>query len=261
MQDHRDSPWRRARLRAWLCALASWFLLTSFHGASPPSCSGAGSNTRAAAATTAALRPAQLARQPQLAKGKLLVANRDLGDPNFARTVVLLIDYNDQGAMGVIINRATRVKLSDLLPRIESLQGRPDPIYEGGPVERAEILMLVRSPKEPEDSTLLFDNVYLSISADLLKRLAGQPPQDDISFRVFSGYAGWGPEQLDTEVEMGSWHILPATTGAVFAPNPEAIWQDLIDRTTLRFAFSLNRRMPVSGGLAAPLAAPRRWAF
>lgn len=180
--------------------------------------------------------PAQTNPKTKLAKGKLLVAAETLGDPNFAETVVLLTDYNEKGAMGIILNRATGVKLSELLPRIESLEQRDDPIYEGGPVERAEILMLVRSPQEPEHSQLVFEDIYLSSSADLLKRLAKESGRQDAPFRVYSGYAGWAPEQLETEVEAGAWHIFPATRALVFAAQPEDLWPTLIRRTTLRLA-------------------------
>lgn len=178
---------------------------------------------------------AQRSRAGSLARGKLLVASGELRDPNFAETVVLLIEHGEEGAMGVVINRATRVKLSELLPKIKGLTERADTIYEGGPVERSEILMLLRSAQEPEDSRVVFGDVYLSASAALLKRLAAEPPRENAPFRVYSGYAGWAPEQLEAEVEAGAWHIFPATAETVFA-SPEELWRELNDRTTLRLA-------------------------
>lgn len=173
-----------------------------------------------------------------LGKGKILVAAETLGDPNFVKTVVLLTDYKEDGAMGIILNRATGVKLSELLPRIESLKQRDDPIYEGGPVERAEILMLVNSVEEPEHSQRVFGDVYLSSSADLLKRLARETGRQDAPFRVYSGYAGWAAGQLEAEVEVGAWHIFTATRAMIFDTQPEDLWPDLIRRTTLRLALT-----------------------
>jgi putative transcriptional regulator len=180
--------------------------------------------------------PVQHSRHGSLAKGKLLVASDTMRDPHFAEAVILLVTYNEQGAMGVIINRATQVKLSELLPRVKGLEQRGDTIYEGGPVERSEILMLVRSAKEPEDSRVVFGDVYLSASAELLKRLAAESPRNDPPFRVYSGYAGWAAGQLESEVELGAWHIFPASAGTVFASRPEDLWREFIDHTTLRLA-------------------------
>jgi putative transcriptional regulator len=182
------------------------------------------------------LVPVQRSGRGLLAKGKLLVAGDGLRDPHFAEAVILLLEYNDQGAMGVIVNRSSRVKLSELLPRVQGLEHRADTIYEGGPVERSEILMLVHAAKEPEDSKVIFGDVYLSSSAELLKRLAADAPQADAPFRVYSGYAGWGAGQLDAEVAVGAWHIFPATAAAVFSARPDDLWQELLGRTTLRLA-------------------------
>jgi putative transcriptional regulator len=190
----------------------------------------------ARSAHQAAVLTVQRSRVDSLAKGKLLVASDGLRDPNFAETVVLLVEYNEQGAMGVILNRATRVKLSELLPRIKGLKQRGDPIYEGGPVERSEILMLLRSTQEPEHSRAVFADVYLSSSADLLKRLAAESSRDNAPFRVYSGYAGWASGQLEAEVGAGGWHIFPASAAVVFAPEPGGLWRDFISRATLRLA-------------------------
>jgi putative transcriptional regulator len=184
----------------------------------------------------ASVLPVQYPLDTSPAKGKLLVATETLRDPHFAETVILLVNYDEKGAMGVIINRATHVKLSDLLPRVKGLEQRSDTIFEGGPVERSEILMLVRSAKAHEDSRPVFGSVYLSSSADLLKRLAAESPQDNAPFRVYSGYAGWAAGQLEDEVGLGSWHVFPASAGTVFASRPEDLWREFIDRTALRLA-------------------------
>jgi len=96
----------------------------------------------------AALLPAQSTRPKDLAAGKLLVASRDLGDPNFAHTVVLLVHYHEDGVVGIIINRRTKVPISRALDELKGAKDRSDLIYSGGPVGRADVLALARS-KEP----------------------------------------------------------------------------------------------------------------
>lgn len=234
--------WRWCLLAAaLLIALGSWRAPVSF--LTPAALLSDAPSLEPRAIPGAALRPAQRSRDGSLAKGKLLVASGELRDPHFAEAVVLLIDYNEEGAMGVIINRATRVKLSELLPKIKGLEQRSDPIYEGGPVERSEILMLLRSAQEPADSRAVFGDVYLSASAGLLKRLAEESPRDHAPFRVYSGYAGWAAGQLEAEVGAGAWHIFPATAAVVFASRPEDLWRELNGRATLRLA----RRWRYSG--------------
>ena len=180
----------------------------------------------------AAFLTAQRSAEGLLAKGKLLVASSDLRDPNFARTVVLLIDYSERGAMGVIINRATRVKLSAALPEMEGLKERDDLLYEGGPVAREEIVMLLRAPQEPADARLVFGDVYISNSSDLLESLDGK----SVPFRVYSGYAGWAPGQLEAETRAGSWHVFPGAAEPIFTSQPGDLWNQFIRRTTLRLA-------------------------
>jgi putative transcriptional regulator len=195
----------------------------------------------------AALIQAQHSRENLLAKGKLLVASNDLRDPNFAESVILLIDYSEQGAMGVIVNRETRAKLSRVLPEVADLKERDDPLYEGGPVSRREIIMLVRSPEQPESSRLVFGEIYVSNSPDILKRFLEEPSGATAPFRVYSGYAGWGPGQLEAEVGVGAWHIFPAAPAAVFAPQPGDLWREFIQRTTLRLARTVVIAKPATG--------------
>lgn len=164
-----------------------------------------------------------------LAKGKFLVASRRLGDPNFAEAVVLLIDYNQQGAMGVVINRPADTHLATLLPNVEGLQQRADPIFLGGPVGRNQLLILARSPGQPEESQPVFEDVYTIAGQSVLERLIHDRGAD-VKFRAYIGYAGWGAGQLDFEMSQGGWHVVPADTTTVFDKPPSDIWPDLIRR-------------------------------
>ncbi|HLG96859.1 MAG TPA: YqgE/AlgH family protein [Bryobacteraceae bacterium] len=193
---------------AWRCSAALFFLL--------------------------ALIPAEA--QDELGPGKLLVAARELGDPNFAHAVVLLIDYNaEKGTMGLIVNRQTDMPVSRLLADVKEAKGRTDPIYVGGPVELTTVLGLMKTLKKPESAKLVFGDVYLMNTKDLLeKALAAKP--DSSSFHVFVGYAGWGAGQLEHEVELGAWHVMPPDAGLVFHSDPESVWPRLIRRTEQQIA-------------------------
>jgi len=180
-------------------------------------------------------RPAGPGSREELAKGKFLVASRRLGDPNFRETVVLLIEYGLDGAMGLVINRPSAVKLAAVFPDIKELKQRKDTIYVGGPVAANQMLLLIRSTKTPEQSTRVTDNVYLSSSWKVLERLMKRKATNDERFRLFAGYAGWAPSQLDFERTRGDWHVLKADAETVFAQNPSELWPELIRRVTVKW--------------------------
>jgi putative transcriptional regulator len=184
---------------------------------------------------------AAAAQSPQtqasaLAKGKFLIAGRDLRDPNFAESVVLLVEYNDDGAMGLIINNRTEVGLSRLLPDIEELKEREDDLFIGGPVQRKSMLLtLVRSRTKPNESNHVFADVYVTGRVAVLEQVIEMGWEAD-RFRAYAGYAGWGAGQLDNEVARGDWHIVPGDTDTVFAAKPADVWKRLIERASMLFA-------------------------
>lgn len=169
--------------------------------------------------------------QPELSKGKFLVASKQLRDPQFFETVVLLIEYDSQGAMGLVINRPTTVKLSKVLPEIAGLQKRSDTIYLGGPVAKNQLMLLIQTDSPPEGSRLVFKDIYLSSSQAIIEKMIDNPDTLE-RFRVYAGYAGWAPGQLDQEVSRGGWHILQADQESVFDKTPEEVWPELIRRSS-----------------------------
>ena len=171
----------------------------------------------------------------ELAKGKFLVASRRLQDPNFRETVVLLIDYGLDGAMGLVINRPSAVKLATVFPDIKELKQRKDTIYVGGPVDVNKMLLLIRSPKLPEGANEVTPGVYLSSSWKVLEDLMKKKATKDERFRLFAGYAGWAPSQLDFERTRGDWHVLKADAETVFLKNPSELWPELIRRVTVKW--------------------------
>jgi putative transcriptional regulator len=187
--------------------------------------------------------PGSPGTREELAKGKFLVASRQLQDPNFRETVVLLIEYGLDGAMGLVINRPSAVKLATVFPDIEELKQRKDTIYVGGPVAVNQMLLLIRSSKMPEDATAVVPHVYISSSWKVLERLIKKTTKDE-GFRLFAGYAGWAPSQLDFERTRGDWYVVKADAESIFSQNPSELWQELIRRVTVKWVLLQMQNIP-----------------
>ena len=214
-------------------ALATVFLLTA--GAGLPSLGRAGSQFLPWRIPTIFDFSDQSRPMVKPSKGRFLIASRQLVDPHFAETVVLLIEYDQHGAMGIIINRPSELKLSAVLPEIEVLQQRPDTVYLGGPVAKNQLLLLIRTSSPPEGSRLVFEDIHLSSSQAVIQRMI-ENPEDEERFRVYAGYAGWAPGQLDNEIATGGWHVLNADAEIVFDKSASEIWPDLIHRSSAQWA-------------------------
>jgi putative transcriptional regulator len=180
--------------------------------------------------------PGSQKAEKELAQGKFLVADRQLTDPNFRETVVLLLRYGPDGAVGLVINRPLQIKLSAVFPDIKELARSEESLYLGGPVEPGGILLLVKSESEPEDSTPVFGDVYLSTSQSVLKRLIKKPGKKD-RFRIFAGYAGWAAQQLEFECDSGGWHVLEADDETLFDHKSSEIWPELIQRVSAEWVY------------------------
>ena len=184
-------------------------------------------------------------RTPEdLAVGKLLVTPRDSADPNFSKTVVLLIDYGDDGAAGLIINRQTTVPVSTALPQLKGADSHSEPVYSGGPVGKDAMLALLQSRTAPQDTETLFGSLYLVSSRRALESAlaAGAGPSD---LRIYVGYCGWAPGQLESEVRRGSWFIFDKRVEAVFDSDPSTLWARMIERTEMRIA-GLSSKLPLA---------------
>lgn len=182
-----------------------------------------------------AAAPPQSTRSEDLGPAKLLVASRELSDPNFAKTVVLLVNYDNGGVVGVILNRRSTVPLSRVFDDMKEAKDQSDPVYAGGPVEKTSALALLRSRAKAENGEPLFADVRLVAEQDQLRKTLASGA-DDSRFRVYLGYAGWTVRQLEHEVDLGAWHIFPADAAIVFDANPGSLWSRLIRRTEDRIA-------------------------
>ena len=178
--------------------------------------------------------PIQSKNPQDLGVGKLLVASRGLGDPDFARTVVLLVHYDEKGVVGLILNRRTDIPLSRVLD-LEAAKDRSDPIYLGGPVGPSAVFALFKSSAKMEKAENIFGGVYLISDKALFEQTISARPDPGV-FHVYLGYAGWTQDQLRTEAQLGAWFVFPADAATVFNSDPDSLWSQMIQKTELHLA-------------------------
>src|SRR5262245_56125242 len=160
-----------------------------------------------------------------------LIASEDLKDPNFRETVVLVTQPRQGGPWGVIINRPLSQRLSEIFTDQETLKGRKETVFFGGPVQREGLVFVVRSSVPPPRSVALLRDVYFTGDVEWIEAQFKRPdPTRDM--RVYAGHAGWAPGQLQSEIERGGWHIHPADAETVFDTEASRIWPELIERAT-----------------------------
>jgi putative transcriptional regulator len=147
-----------------------------------------------------------------------------MGDANFAEAVVLLVAHDESGSMGLIVNRRTRVPLRELLREIPDPAGRELRFYWGGPVQPEAIHALVRTSRPSDSARRVLSDVYITGDMAEVRAAVGQEDPES-RLRVFTGYAGWGKGQLDTEVRAGAWVVDPADARSVFAPDGSGLWE------------------------------------
>jgi putative transcriptional regulator len=167
-------------------------------------------------------------------RGRLLVASPTLYDPNFFRTVVLVLEHGDDGALGVVLNRPSQTAVGDSLPDWSSVASDPGVVFEGGPVSPDAAIGLARAgaADDTDGWAPLFSHLG---TVDL----ARPPPELRVevqNLRVFAGYAGWSPGQLDSEVESGGWFVLDAAPDDVFSSAPAGLWPSVLRRQRGRLA-------------------------
>ncbi|HEX6544724.1 MAG TPA: YqgE/AlgH family protein [Bryobacteraceae bacterium] len=170
----------------------------------------------------------------KLVPGCFLVAPREAMDNTFAETVILLIHRDDNGAMGLAINRPTKIAVSRVLDDAKDARNLNDFAYAGGPVQQESVFALSRMSKKPGAAERIFNDIYLIATRDELSKVLRAKPTTK-NFRVYLGYTGWGPGQLEHEMELGAWRILPGDDESVFDDDPSKVWPRLIDRTEMRF--------------------------
>lgn len=173
--------------------------------------------------------------RPAVEAGVLLVATPALVDPNFAHTVVLVLDHDEDGSLGVVLNRPSPVPVGEVLPGWGDVLAGPDVVFQGGPVATDSALAVaglrpvadgVGADEEPVGFRRLFGQtgiVDLDTPAEILLPALSR-------MRVFAGYAGWGTGQLAAEVAEGSWYVVPSEPADLFADTPERLWARVLRR-------------------------------
>jgi putative transcriptional regulator len=163
---------------------------------------------------------------PESMRGRLVVATPALLDPNFAHTVVLLLDHGEQGALGIVLNRPSVVEVADTVPRWDSLVAEPKVMFVGGPVQPEVVVALCPAQEETEEVSVVAEGIGIvdlrSDPLSLVGRLRG--------LRLFAGYSGWGDGQLEDEIEEGGWFVVDADPRDVFRPDPEGLWVEVLAR-------------------------------
>jgi putative transcriptional regulator len=158
-------------------------------------------------------------------KGQLLIAGPALVDPNFRRTVVLVGEHNEEGALGLVLNRPSDATIDEAVPELTVLVDSFAHVHFGGPVQPSAIVVLADFADPERAGALVLDSVGF---------LPAETDPDELGelrqARVFAGYAGWGPGQLDVELEEGSWIVEPALPEDIFTDDPEELWADVLRR-------------------------------
>ncbi|MDE3131321.1 MAG: YqgE/AlgH family protein [Acidobacteriota bacterium] len=176
-------------------------------------------------------------------RGQLLIAGPTLADPNFWRTVVLVVEHSEDGALGLVLNRPSDSKVGEAVPQLTGLADPEDEVLVGGPVSQSAVIVLADF-EDPEVAALIaFGTVGV---------LAGGTPTDELGTglrraRVFAGHSGWGPGQLDGELDRGDWILEPARYADAFADDPTELWPLVLARKGGSYA--LVARMPLDPSL------------
>ena len=165
-------------------------------------------------------------------RGRLIVATPRLASPPFRRGVVLLLDHDEAGALGVVLNRPTRIKVADVLPPWTDHVSPPDVVFSGGPVSTDAALAVGTVVPDAGDAPLGWQRLYDSTGLVNLDA----PPEVIVGalqgLRIFVGYAGWGGGQLEGELAEGAWYVVDAEASDVYGAEPEDLWRRVLRRQT-----------------------------
>jgi putative transcriptional regulator len=170
-------------------------------------------------------------------KGSLLIAAPTLLDPNFRRTVVLLLEHTPEGAIGVVLNRPSDTEAREAVPDLRAVLLDDEPIFLGGPVQPETVIALADHNDEPQDGAICGSIASLEFAED-----PDQLHEAVHRARVFAGYAGWATGQLEDEIEEEAWFTEPATPADIFSTAPERLWSAVLER--MGDPFRLIARMP-----------------
>lgn len=181
---------------------------------------------------------------PRAEVGDLLVAAPVLLDPNFERSVVLLLDSDDDGALGVVLNRPSAVPVDEILPDWADRVGAPAVVFRGGPVSTDAALAVAVSATldtGPDPGSVGFRPLYDGVGIVDLDTPTALLGPALTHLRIFAGYAGWGADQLVDEIRSGAWYVVPSVVGDVFGDDPLGLWTRVLRRQPGELAWVATR--------------------
>ena len=182
-----------------------------------------------------------ISKDVPLKQGVFLVAKPELIDPNFIHAVILITAYGKNGASGLIINRPTEITIQQAIPDIKEPKNAASNIYFGGPVNRNNLFALFTSDKKPDNAQNAFGKTYFSGSKEAILSLLKNGDKKEKK-RIYAGYAGWMPGQLEFEIRRGSWRIVESSEEMVFSDYPENIWPSIFKRPEEIMTWNLKQR-------------------
>ena len=171
------------------------------------------------------------------AKGRVLLSDPFLMDPNFRRTVALLCEHNEKGSFGFVLNRQLHLTIADVI-EIDTLQEVP--LYLGGPVQKDTLHFIHRDPEFAENSLEVFEGVYWGTDFEKVKEKLEENSLNLDNFRFFVGYSGWGEGQLEDEIKEQSWFVAEATEEMIFEDDEEELWKNILKNMGGGFKFLSN---------------------
>ncbi|WP_104107642.1 YqgE/AlgH family protein [Nocardioides sp. 616] len=179
-------------------------------------------------------------RETAVRRGSLLVASPEMTDPNFAETVVLMLDVDDGGALGIVLNRPSAVTVAEVLHDWRDTVAEPGVLFFGGPVstEGALALGLLADPRDPPVG---FRELYGPVGMVDLDTPVELVDGSLSRLRIFAGYAGWGAQQLEQEVARGDWYVVPSELVDLFRADPVDLWRDVLRRQPGELAWHSTR--------------------
>ena len=175
--------------------------------------------------------------------GHFLIASPSILDPNFRRTVVFVTAHTEEGAVGLILNRRSDATVGEAVPQLASLTDLEEPVFVGGPVNPQGVAVLAEFHDPDEAGVVVIEDIGFVALDDALE----EGPPDLERTRVFAGVAGWGPEQLEDELERDDWIIEPAALDDIFTDDPEELWSTVLRRKGGEY--ELVARMPFDPSL------------
>lgn len=167
-------------------------------------------------------------------KGKILISEPFLIDPNFKRSIVLLCEHNEDGSVGFILNKPTQVKLNQVME--EDFPEFDAPVYFGGPVQINTLQFIHKLGDTLEGSTEIGDGLYWGGSFEILKLLIESKQVKSSDFRFFIGYSGWSVGQLEDEMKINSWIVTSTESENLFSDEPDKLWGEILKKMGKKFA-------------------------